>query len=312
MRTFLVVVFALAAVAMGGMWLISQTEPANEATEVLAEAAPAPAAPEKSAPPEDEAGPGALSAEDAPPLSPAEQEELNGAFGGTIGVLGDGFGISTETTDMEPSTRSVGVAAAPAAPPPPAPMPEPEPVVATQSLAEQFKSREVTYNRPPSILALDHPIDVSLVINATDEQGAGAAALDGFDGTIVERDVELTDVVSAQLTGVGFDIIEQTVERQRLSPRVLNRWQWRVTPTKEGTQTLVLEIFGYADGAFEGEPLDAYRDEIMVEVKNLDRLISFARDYEPVFAIGAGVAGGLSALFGFLRFRNDRKRKKNA
>ena len=184
--------------------------------------------------------------------------------------------------------------------------------MATQSIAEQFESREVTYNRPPSTLALNRPIDVSLVINATGEAGAGRAALDGFDGEIVERDVELTDVVAAQLTGPGFEIVSQNVEpRQQLSPRVLNRWQWRVTPTEEGRQVLVLEIFGYAAGALEAEPLDAYRDEIVVEVRNLDRVISFAQEYEPVFAIGAGVFGGLSALFGFLRFRGDRRKRKS-
>lgn len=280
MRTFLFVLFAIAAVALGGMWLLVQTEPGGGVEIAVTEGAPPPPPPpEQSA----ETAEAAASGEEI--LSDAASEE--NAFADSEAAVGE---------------ERFAVAAAP----------EPEPMVATQSIQEQFESREVTYNRPPSTLALNHPIDVSLVINATGVEGAGAEALDGFDGEIVERDVELTDVVSAQLTGPGFDIVEQTVERQRLSPRVLNRWQWRVTPTKEGRQTLVLEIFGYADGALEGEPLDAYRDEIVVEVENLDRVISFAREYEPVFAIGAGVAGGLSALFGFLRFRGERKRRKSS
>lgn len=278
MRTFLFVLFAIAAVALGGMWLLVQTEPGTGEVAVTEGAPPPPPPPEPAA----ETAEAAASGEEI--LSDAVPEE--NAFADSEAAVGE---------------ERFAVAAAP----------EPEPMVATQSIQEQFESREVTYNRPPSTLALNHPIDVSLVINATGVEGAGAEALDGFDGEVVERDVELTDVVSAQLTGPGFDIVEQTVERQRLSPRVLNRWQWRVTPTKEGRQTLVLEIFGYADGALEGEPLDAYRDEIVVEVENLDRVISFAREYEPVFAIGAGVAGGLSALFGFLRFRGERKRRKS-
>lgn len=284
MRTFFVVLFALAALGLGGLWLLAQTtQPGAAEYEVVMT--------EPSATAED-----AASAEDA--VAAEEADAFEEVF---AEVLSEDDAIE----EAEAEDRSFGVTAAP-------PAPGVQPQVATRSLAEQFETREVTYNRPPSTLALDRPIDVSLVINATGVEGAGTDALQGFDGEIVDRDVDLTDVVSAQLTGAGFDIVEQTVERQRLSPRVLNRWQWRVTPTREGTQTLVLEIFGYADGALEGEPLDAYRDEIVVEVRNLDRVISFAREYEPVFAVGAGIFGALSALFGFLRFRGDRKRRKGA
>ncbi len=45
-----------------------------------------------------------------------------------------------------------------------------------------------------------------------------------------------------------------------LSGKVLNRWAWRVTPTEIGEHTLILEIFGYASGSLDAEPLDAYRD----------------------------------------------------
>jgi hypothetical protein len=180
----------------------------------------------------------------------------------------------------------------------------------TPSLASQFKSRKVTYNRPPAKLGLNKAIDVSLVINATDDADAGKDALQGFPGTVVERDVDLSDTVSAQLTGVGFDINSQTVERQKLSGKTINRWQWRVTPTEVGKRTLILEIFGYASGSLDAEPLDAYRDEIEVEVQQLDQLINTARTFQPVFAVVAGLAGALSALFAFLRFREERKKSK--
>lgn len=306
MRTLLVFLFALAALGMGGLWVLAQMEPAAEEAYVMDEAAPAPMEPEAPQEVEPQAADMA-SAEDAAAMSEEESAELSDSLEAAADEFGldDIAGIGTRSLETEPFE----VAAAP--PPPPSPAPDSDPIVATQSIAEQFESREVTYNRPPSTLALNKPIDVSLVINATGVEGAGAEALSGFDGEIIERDVALTDEVAAQLTGPGFEIVAQHVEpRQRLSPRVLNRWQWRVTPTEEGTQVLMLEIFGYAAGASGGEPLDAYRDEIVVEVRNLDRVVSFAQQYEPVFAIGAGVAGGLSALFGFLRFRNDRRRRK--
>ena len=177
-------------------------------------------------------------------------------------------------------------------------------------LETQFKSRRVTYNRPPEKLALNKPVDVSLVINATDDADAGKAALEGFKGEIVERDVELSDTVSAQLTGAGFDIVTQTVERQRLSGRTVNRWQWRVTPTEEGEHTLMLEIFGYATGSLDAEPLDAYRDVIAVEVEQLDAIVSWAKGVQPLFALLAALAGIGSACFGFLRFGEEKKQTK--
>ncbi len=179
-------------------------------------------------------------------------------------------------------------------------------------LEAQFKSRKVTYNRPPQKLALDKAIDVSLVINATADENAGQEALQGFPGTIVERDVELSDTVSAQLTGVGFDITSQTVERQRLSGKVLNRWAWRVTPTEIGEHTLILEIFGYASGSLDAEPLDAYRDVIVVEVQQFDQIVSWAKGVQPLFAVLAALAGIGSAVFAFLRFREEKKQNRKA
>lgn len=174
-------------------------------------------------------------------------------------------------------------------------------------LEAQFKSRKVTYNRPPQKLALDKAIDVSLVINATEDENAGQEALQGFPGTIVERNVELSDTVSAQLTGVGFDITSQTVERQRLSGKVINRWAWRVTPTEIGEHTMILEIFGYASGSLDAEPLDAYRDVIVVEVQQFDQIVSWAKGVQPLFAVLAALAAIGSAVFAFLRFREEKK-----
>ena len=57
------------------------------------------------------------------------------------------------------------------------------------------------------------------------------------------------------------------------------------------------------------EPLDSYRDDIMVEVKQLDQVIDWAKKVQPVFAVVAAVAGAFSALFAFLRFRGERKKK---
>jgi hypothetical protein len=286
--------------------------------------APAPAAPPPvAATPAPSAAPPA--ATDAAPAEPAPAEAPPAEAQRRANPL------RTEKLDSTgPALRSIVPQEAPAqaAPPPPPPAAEPtvtaqsEPVyepaqaaaapaaAASTGLQSQFKSRKVTYNRPPAKLALNKAIDVSLVINATDDADAGKEALQGFPGEVVERDVDLSDTVSAQLTGIGFDISTQTVERQKLSGRTINRWQWRVTPTETGTRTLILDIFGYESGSLDAEPLAAYRDEIVVEVQQLDQIITWAKGVQPVFAVLAALAGAASALFAFLRFREEKKKGK--
>ena len=334
MRVFIVVVLAIIAIGAAGVWALGeyghvfsadQTEAraplvrepelvaANDAAQPPAQPNAAPALRSAPAPQKETAAPVEPQAAPAPADAPAAAAAPAPAATPFV----------AERLDAAPAARS----AAPPPPPPPPPPAAADPVVTpaqaspaapvaaaavSPSLAAQFKSRKVTYNRPPAKLALNKAIDVSLVINATDDADAGRDALQGFPGTVVERDVDLSDTVSAQLTGVGFDITSQTVERQKLSGKTINRWQWRVTPTETGTRTLILEIFGYESGSLDAEPLDAYRDEIVVEVQQFDQVINWAKSVQPVFAVLAALAGAMSALFAFLRFREEKKKGKAA
>jgi hypothetical protein len=243
-------------------------------------------------------------------------------------TLAPGFAPAPSAASAPPPPPAATAAPAPAATPAPAPAATPPaadnvqiasapaPVTASAaapaasasaSLADQFKTRKVAYNRPPATLYLDRPIDISLVIDAT-AAADPAAQLQGFPGDVVKRDVDLSDTVSAQLTGVGFDIVTQTVGRQTLSSKLPNRWQWRVTPTEPGAHTLMLDIFGYKTNSLDAEPLDAYRDKITVQVQQLDRVIKWAKGIQPIFAVIAAIAGLLSALVAVLRFRKDGKK----
>ncbi len=346
MRTFVVVVLAIVAVVAAGFWALGQFGPmlADGATEARAplvrepelvaatDAAPAAPTPNDSsalsstpaepipAPPPPPVTATPQSAESAPAQPPVAAAPAPGV----APLPAERLAAPAARARLAPAETTP---ASPTTPTPPPPAPAQDPIVApaqaattapaaaagvAPSLASQFKSRKVTYNRPPAKLALNKAIDVSLVINATDDANAGADALQGFPGTVVERDVDLSDTVSAQLTGVGFDITSQTVERQKLSGKTINRWQWRVTPTEIGTRTLILEIFGYESGSLDAEPLDAYRDEITVEVQQLDQMINWAKSVQPIFAVLAALAGAASALLAFLRFREEKKRGKTA
>ena len=178
------------------------------------------------------------------------------------------------------------------------------------SLEAQFKSRRLTYNRPPEKLALDRAIDVALIID-TSRQTDAVDRLQGLPGEIVERDVDLSDTVAAELLGAAFDIqLQTTSTRQRLSSKLANEWRWRVTPKQKGTHTLTLNVYGYAVGSLDAEPLDSFRDEITVEVEAVDEIVTWARGVQPLFAVLAALAGVGSAAFAFLRFREEKKQTK--
>ncbi|MFC7290981.1 hypothetical protein [Hirschia litorea] len=292
MRTISFLCFII-ALTCGGLWgwlslqgssPIKSTENAASPPVVMMEApAPAPAPAPMSAPapasaPAKENTKSAQSSAEMPQIIPPPNASIHNRF-------------STQSTDDDPIVAERSIESV------------------TPSALDNFKSRPIAYNRPPEVMALNQAVDVSLIIDATDEANP-AAGLEGFEGEVVERDVVLSDEVAAQLTGQAFDIQLMSVSRQILSSRAQNRWQWRVTPIKEGEHMLILEIFGYAKGSNAAEPLDAYRDKISVEVKQFDKIVTLAKDYEPVIGAIGGIAGMFSALFAFIRFAGNRKKKK--
>lgn len=322
MRIAIAGLLALVAVVAAAVWAIGQfgstttvvsvpREPVvREPQVVIASAPTTPEARKLPTPGPSPAAPATPSEPAAEPSPPANPPAVS--FRSTLQEQGEPAPAEQPTTPAEPSAEPAPATPAEAQLRSTQQQPGISQAAAPSGLETQFKSRRVTYNRPPEKLALNKPVDVSLVVNATDDEDAGREALDGFKGEIVERDVELSDTVSAQLTGVGFDITTQTVERQRLSGRTVNRWQWRVTPTEPGQHTLILEIFGYASGSLDAEPLDAYRDVITVEVEQIDQLVTWAKGVQPIFAVLAALAGIGSAIFAFLRFREEKKQSKAA
>jgi hypothetical protein len=157
---------------------------------------------------------------------------------------------------------------------------------------------------------LDKGIDLSLIIDSTGENQA-AERLKDLPGTIVERDVKLSDNVAAELVGRDFDIqLQSAASRQKLSPRIANEWRWRVTPKALGPHTLTLTVYAYPNGSLDGEPIDSYHDDIIVEVKQLDQVIGWAKGVQPLFAVIAACAGLLSASVAVLRFRSEHKKPK--
>ncbi len=207
----------------------------------------------------------------------------------------------------------VAPASTPAAPQTPASpgavgRPDAQAAAAPASLAREFRSRRLTYNRPPQTLFLDRAIDVALIID-TSRAADPAGRLQGLPGEIVTRDVDLADTVAAELLGAAFDIeLQTTSTRQKLSARLANEWRWRVTPRQKGVHTLQLNVYGYAVGSLDAEPLDSFRDEITVTVEPVDEILAFARSLQPLAAVIAALAGVGSVAMAFLRLREERRR----
>jgi hypothetical protein len=306
--------------------------------------APAPAAPAVSAPPAPAptvaAPPPATPAAAAPPsIEDQLKAKLKQKLGAALPAIPATAASPAPVTALDEAVKTAAAPAAPPAPPPPATTAAPEPVVRTAqaptakpatpatvsqpaavatamaaaadgAIDAQLKSRKVTYNRPPKTLVLDKGIDLSLIIDATGENQA-AERLKDLPGTIVERDVKLSDNVAAELVGRDFDIqLQSAASRQRLSPRIANEWRWRVTPKALGPHTLTLTVYAYPNGSLDGEPIDSYHDDIVVEVKQLDQVIGWAKGVQPLFAVIAAMAGLLSASVAVLRFRSEHKKPK--
>ncbi len=315
MRILLIVVLALVAIGAAGVWVLGEFGPALWGASSEARA-PLVIEPEIVDASDTLAAPAAPNADTAlrshptvetPASEPTQPDGANTPATPPAGaVLAERFDGAPRSQPADPTTppeaEPTGVAQSQAANADTAP--------ATSELQAQFKSRKVTYNRPPEKLALNKPTDISLIIDTAGDANAAARIAD-LPGTVVERDVELSDFVAAELIGADFDIEPQTAAtRQKLSPKLPNEWRWRVTPTAEGRRTLTLTIYGYATGSLDAEPLAAYRDEIVVEVKQFDQIVTWARSVQPVFAVLAALAGAASALFAFLRFREEKKRAR--
>lgn len=175
--------------------------------------------------------------------------------------------------------------------------------VAAEELAEGLRTAEVVYNAPES-MQLNMPVDLRLAIDVSGSEEL-ETLFEGLEGELRGGQAELTEQATASLSGSGFDIRPLRPERQILSGDRPNTWQWEVTPRQAGLRTLTLEVFAHPGGGDAAASVEAYRDEIEVNVTLLSRALGFAQTTQPVVG---WVAGALSiAIAGFSFMRRRRK-----
>ena len=166
-----------------------------------------------------------------------------------------------------------------------------------ETFASSLTEVPIAYEKPDSA-QVGVPFDVTLVIDGTGDTTA-ADDLPG-EASITESSAQVSSSVSAVLSGSGFEIATRSPIRQTLSPFESNRWQWRVTPVKEGSGELTMEIFAHLEGT--ALPVRTYRDTLPVEITPIGRVINLATQANPVAAVLGGLGSLIAGLFGAARF----------
>lgn len=139
-------------------------------------------------------------------------------------------------------------------------------------LTEQQASLEagVAAFNPPRKMMVGKASRVILPIGAQAERAAVVAAAGGVPGTATTVSVRIGRYMSAKLSGSAFDIKPVGEPLRDLGGSSSETWEWDVTPTDKGTQTLRVEVETFAEDETGGRTrLTLYRSppiDIDVEV----------------------------------------------
>ena len=185
---------------------------------------------------------------------------------------------------------------------------QPTPTLAEEILA--LPTYPLAYETPTAG-KINEPFQVTLAIDGTGD----TTAVDALPGEemIIENTAQLSRVVEATLSGAAFDIKLTSKDRQMLSPLRESIWRWSVTPLREGSHNLFLDVHAVL-GNDESVLLDSFADQISVTVsapKKASFLGLSPEDIRTYVGIIAGlfsaILGGI-ALIGFLRKKETKPR----
>lgn len=150
----------------------------------------------------------------------------------------------------------------------------------------------------PSEAQFGREFTVTLAVDATGDDSA-IDALSG-NGNVVEGEAQISNSLTALVSGETFEVRAITPETQLISPMTENVWRWKVTPTATGKQELVIELFANLEG--QALPLQTFRDEIEVNVSRIGQAIAIAKSVSPITVVAGGIGSLLAGLFGFVGF----------
>lgn len=165
------------------------------------------------------------------------------------------------------------------------------------ALVDKLTKAPIAYNRPARMYR-GEPEQISLVI---DPIGAADLKVEmrALTGPVIETETQITRNMSAEITGSLFEIEPAGTQTKTLSPLVPTRWDWRITPQKEGDAPLTLNIyviFDQGEGQRESFAIRNYTDPVQVHVHAIDKVGDVVARAEPIYAFLVTVVTG---LFGF-------------
>jgi hypothetical protein len=167
--------------------------------------------------------------------------------------------------------------------------------------------RPLEYNRPDQML-LGRKTEITLVLR-TDWTGKDMPAevseeFKNLPGEVQQGITKVTQVMSAELTGRDFDISPSARQERTVVPPEPVSWNWQVAPTETGeSKPLKLRLYAHLQGPTGTMPpilvktLDA---TINVDVTTWDWVVNQARTLEPIYAVGAGLLGLLTAIITYM------------
>lgn len=176
------------------------------------------------------------------------------------------------------------------------------------AIVQHLRTASYAFNRIGQ-MSLGTPETIALVID-TSGSADFDQELDGLPGTVSTGVTPISLQMEAELVGPAFTIEPEGRQRREISTLNPTRWEWEVTPEREGEHPL--EVSLYVVLTKEGEKISedkplAERQVINVTVSRLDSLISFAQKIDPlrafIFALVAGLAG-LLAWFGIKSWKD--------
>jgi hypothetical protein len=273
--------------------------------------------------------PGAPSPRPEPPLQRQGSAGQTAATGGVAvgGVVGSR--ITGRGTRMR--TASVPTTAAPATPATTAAAPVlPSPPSAHLTVAEEEignsgegelrairHSREALEKLPEGKIVLDAPATMKVGETRTVHANVGIKVpiqtLRKYIKTgdqSREESLKVSSKMSAALTGSGFKITATTPEKQNVAEGLPAVWSWDIEARQEGEQELEATLYVELPGV--PQRIDSFKHKIGVTVKEQtwgEWLKSRKEEIDAVKAIGLAVIGTITAVFSWLGWSYNRRRK---
>jgi hypothetical protein len=183
-----------------------------------------------------------------------------------------------------PTIRPIPTPELPAPTPVPIPIPSPYPIptlqspsrmaaIAVQDALSALQPGQIAWN-PPEQMVLGQPEIIRLIITDDLQRDLNKE----LDNSTVVSGVKISTFMKALVSGSAFEVAPQSPEKQALPPQSTAEWQWKVTPTDRGKQTLSLMVYARVkipgQSSEEDVFLKSYSKELRVVVDPVNFLQS--------------------------------------